>query len=205
MHRAIVGALAANAVLFSSSIAVITWATGDLPLRGATPMAFETPSAPASVVSAREEAPAVYAAAAPSVAPTSDSLGVVAVPPPASPEVAAFASPERRPPRIHKAAAEMPARRRHALRDFRLELKAGVTALQQRVSACALSGASFNLALESVKGGVRIVNATVDSAGASDESGVACAEAALRGQLIPAASIEPGKRWQMPFAVDSSI
>jgi hypothetical protein len=118
------------------------------------------------------------------------------------PEVAAFAGPEAAPgDGIHRAPARMPAARRKALRDFRLELKAGLSDLQLRVAACSLADASFVLDLESVDGGVRIVDAAVEAAGTASERDVACARAALRGHLIPAARAEPGRRWQLPFAV----
>lgn len=203
MRRAIVVALTANVILLTSSVAVITWATADVPGSGApTP---HRAISPVRSIHPGAAASADYAAVASVPAPRSDLVEVVGVLPPASPDVATIASPERLSPQIHRT-AEIPARPRHgALRDFRAEFSAGLATLQQRVSGCALSGASFALALESVAGGVRIVSATVDSAGASDASAVACGEAALRGQFIPTENIEPGKRWKIPFAVDSSI
>jgi hypothetical protein len=78
---------------------------------------------------------------------------------------------------------------------------AGIAGLEERVAGCSLAGASFSLAVESTEGGVRIVNAVIEPRGASTDADVACAQSALRGQLIPAPNIEPGKRWQIPLAV----
>ncbi len=102
----------------------------------------------------------------------------------------------------------MPAARRQALRSFRLELRAGLAALADRVAGCAAAGgpeapaasragASFTLEVETVEGGVRIVDARAD---AGDEAEVACARAALLGAVIPAPSAEPGRRWPIAFA-----
>jgi hypothetical protein len=104
--------------------------------------------------------------------------------------------------------ALMPAQRRQALRSFRLELKAGLAALAERVAGCAAAagpeapassrtGASFTLEMETVEGGVRIVDARADGGG---EAEVTCARAALLGAIIPAPSAEPGRRWPIAFA-----
>jgi hypothetical protein len=111
-----------------------------------------------------------------------------------------------RPP-VRAVDALMPAQRRQALRAFRLELKAGLAALAERVAGCAAAGgpeapasragASFTLEVETVEGGVRIVEVRPDAGG---EAEVACGRAALLGAVIPAPSAEPGRRWPIAFA-----
>jgi hypothetical protein len=118
--------------------------------------------------------------------------------------VAAFAAPE--PPRRgapHRAPAPVTGQRRAALAGIRRGLMAGMSDLQRRVEGCALAGATLSLSVESVKGGLRVVNARLESRGDPSADGEACARAALSGQLIRAAGIEPGQRWQLPFTVHS--
>jgi hypothetical protein len=178
-------------------MAFIVWATGD------GPRAVVTPPDPASPDPARGfdgATPAVLAAAA---APALEDPGDVPPSPTAGPQVAAFAAPEPPPADgLHRPPERMPAPRRKALRDFRLEMKAGLAELRMRVEACSLAGASLSLDVESVEGGVKILNAVLESAGGASALDVACAQSALRGYLIPAASVEPGRRWQIPLAVN---
>jgi hypothetical protein len=102
----------------------------------------------------------------------------------------------------------MPPSRRHALISFRREVIAGLADLQARVARCApaagLSPTSFMLSVESVEGGVRIVEAQPEPRGSASEAEVTCARAALRGHVIPAPSAEPGRRWQLRFSPRSS-
>jgi hypothetical protein len=199
LRRAFIAILAGIALLFTGSMAFIVWATSD------GTRAVVAPLAPASPDSARGSDGAAPAALAAAAAPGSEDPGSAPPAPIAGPQVAAFAAPETPPADgIHRPPERMPAPRRKALRDFRLEMKAGLAELRMRVEACSLAAASLSLDVESVEGGVRVVNAVVESAGGASPADVACAQKALRGHVIPAASVEPGRRWRMPFAVHSS-
>ena len=61
------------------------------------------------------------------------------------------------------------------------------------------------LSVESIEGGVRIVDAQPEAGGAATEAELACARKALRGQVIPASSAEPGRRWQLRFSPRASM
>ena len=109
----------------------------------------------------------------------------------------------------------MPPSRRHALVTFRREIIAGLSELQARVAQCApaagqsrpaagLSQTSFMLSVESVEGGIRILEAQPESPGTASEAEVACARKLLRGHVIPASSAEPGRQWQLRFSPKSS-
>jgi hypothetical protein len=198
VRRTFIAILAVIALLFAGSVAFIVWATSDGTRAVVAPL---EPASPDSARGSDGAAPAALAAAAPGP----EDPGSVPPAPIAGPQVAAFAAPEAPPADgIHRPPERMPAPRRKALRDFRLEMKAGLVELRMRVEACSLAAASMSLDVESVEGGVRVVNAVVESAGGASPADVACAQKALRGHVIPAASVEPGRRWRMPFAVHSS-
>jgi hypothetical protein len=93
------------------------------------------------------------------------------------------------------------AERRHGLVKFRRELKAGLAALREQVAPCDATGASFTLDVESAEGTLRVVEAHLDAGGSAGAEAVACARSALVGVRIPAAAVEPGRRWQLSFAV----
>jgi hypothetical protein len=95
------------------------------------------------------------------------------------------------------------AERRHRLAAFRRELKAGITALQDRVAPCAVTGASFALDVETIEGALRIVEASLEPGSAVDDAAIACARGVLVGARIPAPAAEPGRRWQLSFAATS--
>jgi len=81
---------------------------------------------------------------------------------------------------------------------------AGLAGLRKRVERCAAADASFTLALETIPGGIRVVDARPEGRGPDADSGVACARSTLLGQIIPAASAVPGRQWQMALSVRSS-
>jgi hypothetical protein len=201
VRRAFLAGLTANALLLASSIATIHWTTGDRPVVLGAPRAIASATPPLYAPPIQIEAtvtpralPAIPVAPVPPPEPLA-----VAAPPPAAPRRDPALLPRK--PEIHRTAEPMEAPRRKNLRDFRLELRAGVAELRQLVSACSVQGASFNLAVESVDGGVRVLDATIESAGEASALDVACAQAALRGRVIPASRAEPGRRWQMPLAI----
>jgi hypothetical protein len=206
MRRAFLTCLSAIALLFATSAAVILWATRETsPIADGAPSPAGRTEAAAAVPSPSQPSPD----AAPAPGPGLDGLGVVPLPPApgasaAPSSVAAFAAPE--PPRRgapHRAPAPVTGQRRAALAGVRRGLMAGMSDLQRRVEGCALAGATLSLSVESVKGGLRVVSARLESRGAATEDGEACARAALSGQLIRAPGVEPGQRWQLPFAVHS--
>ncbi|MFY3743623.1 dihydrolipoamide succinyltransferase [Anaeromyxobacter sp. Red801] len=150
-------------------------------------------------------------AAGPAVAPPT----VAAVPEPSAPGVAPAPAPAPAPPAPAPGTAAlrpggvdrspqraMPAQRRHALASFRRELAGGMAALRQRAQRCAPpggAGASVLVALETVEGGIRVLDARAQAPGSATEAEVSCARAALAGQVLPAPSAEPGRRWQLPL------
>lgn len=89
------------------------------------------------------------------------------------------------------------ARRREALRAARRDLSEGFSALRQRVDGCGAKEASFVLSLEAADGAVRVESARLEFRGAAPEGAIACAQAALSGQIIPAPAIVPGRRWEV--------
>jgi hypothetical protein len=83
---------------------------------------------------------------------------------------------------------------------FRQEMVRGVASLGTLVAGCSLGGdATLLLDLESVRGGVTVLDARVEPGSAIPASRVECARSVLRGHIIEAPSAEPGRRWQMPF------
>ncbi len=201
MSRAFLTCLVAIALLFTGSIATIAWVTRELPSDAGSP---EAAIADAAAASAGPVTASPMAAAGPTAeAPQDvlDDLGVVPIPPGGSPALRSRAT-SRQP--LHRVAAEMPRSRRAALGDLRLGLRAGMARLREHVAGCPIADASFSLAVESTAGGVRILNATLESPAPADDPGVSCVQSALRGQVIPAEGVQPGRRWQVPFAVHSS-
>jgi hypothetical protein len=82
-------------------------------------------------------------------------------------------------------------------------MTAGMAEIQKRVSGCARSDAAFKLDLETVANGIRVLDVQPEP-GVSTGDDVACARAALMGEIIPAPDAEPGRRWQMPLSVRAS-
>ncbi len=202
MSRVFLTCLVAIALLFTGSIATIAWVTRELPSdAGSRNTAGEAAAAAISVAPAPPN-PAIEPGAA-AASDVLDDLGVVPVPQPGGLR-SRLAPGKSRPGTLHRVAAEMPRSKRAALGDLRLNLRAGMAGLRKRVAGCPVADASFSLAVESTAGGVRILNATLESPAAADDPGIACVQSALRGQVIPADGIQPGRRWQVPFAVHSS-
>jgi hypothetical protein len=194
--RAFRAGLLAIAMLAAASLAAVSWLTRG----GQAP----EPPAPNAATKVAEGEPPADAPPTGETSPASDRSPDL--PPAASPAATPWPHPTGRDP-----IAVMPAARRRALRAFRRELTAGLAALRERVQACpAANGgppsgasppsASFVLEVETVEGGLRIVDASPEGRGSPGDPRVACARAALRGQLIPAPSAEPGRRWQLPFS-----
>ena len=90
-------------------------------------------------------------------------------------------------------------RRREALRQARVDLIAGFTALRTGVERCGAGEASFILALEALDGGVRIDSARVEVQGNVPTKAVACAESELAGKVIPGRGFVAGRRWEVTF------
>jgi hypothetical protein len=181
VSRIFLAGLVAIALLFVGSVAFLSW-----PVRSPGPPAAATARVEADSPLAGPVLGEAAGAAAPDAAPES--------PRPVS----------RNPQDL------MPPPRRHALISFRRQIIAGLAELQARVAQCTppgqsrpaagLSQTSFMLSVESVEGGVRIVDAQPESPGTASEAEVACARKALRGHVIPASSAEPGRRWQLRFS-----
>jgi hypothetical protein len=108
--------------------------------------------------------------------------------------------------RVERAAREgAPAATRAPVVSFRREMKAGFAALQRRVARCGAEDAWFTLDVETVAGGVRVVEARVEFPGSAGEAGIACARSILVGETIAAPSAPPGRRWQVSFAPGSKL
>lgn len=156
---------------------------------------------PRGLATGAEPAPAAPLAVAPPEPSTPPAEPAPAAPPPAAAPGTAPLRPagvDRSPQRA------MPPARRHALATFRRELAGGMAALQQRAARCAPGdgpGASVLVALETVEGGIRVLDARPQAPGSATEAEVACARAALAGQVLPAPNAEPGRRWQLPLAL----
>ncbi len=201
MSRVFLTCLVAIALLFTGSVATIAWVTRELPTDpGSRDTAGEAAAAAIALAPAPPD-PAIEPGAAAS--DVLDDLGVVPVPHPGGLR-SRVAPGKSRPGTLHRVAAEMPRSRRAALGDLRLGLRAGMARLRERVAGCQAADASFSLSVESTAGGVRILSATLESPAAADDPGISCVQSALRGQVIPADGIQPGRRWQVPFAVRSS-
>lgn len=189
--------LLANAILLVGSVGAIFWATRDAPVAvvGA-PVAAAAASKPRNLAPSTSAVPAVAAAPVASFPGTVAPLAVQqSVPPPA-----ARRSGQPRPTLQNG----LPPQQHLARISFRGEMLKGFASLQEQVARCSASDASFTLDVETVEGGVRIVDAKLESQGQASEAGVTCARSALRGRVITAPSAEPGKHWQMPFAVASA-
>ena len=190
MSRVFLAGLIALALLFVGSVAFLSWS-----VRFSSPPTVEPgPS--------RSEAASSLPAA---LRPVTDATAAAPAPAAESPRPVARSPQDLMPPP-----------RRHALISFRREIIAGLADLQARVARCApaagqtrpaagLSQTSFMLSVESVEGGIRILEAQPESPGAASEGEVACARKALRGHVIPATSAEPGRRWQLRFSPRASM
>ncbi|ACL64317.1 putative dihydrolipoamide S-succinyltransferase [Anaeromyxobacter dehalogenans 2CP-1] len=150
---------------------------------------------------AEAAAAAPLALAVPPPAPAGPAAPATAAPSPAPATGAAPLRPggvDRSPQRA------MPPARRHALATFRRELAGGMVALQQRAQRCAPrdgQAAAVLVALETVEGGIRVIDARPQAPGSATDAEVSCARAALAGQVLPAPNAEPGRRWQLPLAL----
>jgi hypothetical protein len=184
MRRVLIAALLAIAVLGLGSVALIAWGT-----RHAPPA---TSFASGPVVEEEEEERTVTAAG--SIEPGEERQSL---PEPPSAEAG-------RATRIERPMREgIPAPTRRARASFRLEMKAGFAALQKRVAPCAAADASFTLDVETVEGGVRIVDAHLEARGSATDASVSCARTALLGETISIPSAQAGRRWQLSFAPGS--
>ncbi|ABC80688.1 hypothetical protein [Anaeromyxobacter dehalogenans] len=155
-------------------------------------------------VATAEGAPPAPLAAAPE--PSAPSVAPAPAPPPAA--TAPGAAPLRAGGVDRSPQRAMPAQRRHALASFRRELAGGMAALQQRAQRCAPpdgAGAAVVVALETVEGGIRVLDARPQAPGGATEAEVSCVRAALAGQVLPAPSAEPGRRWQLPLAIRPGV
>jgi hypothetical protein len=177
--RLLLAAGLAVAVLLGASLALVAWSTRpDSAARTAAPAEAPSPAEP----------PAAAPAPGPAVAAPAPASAPVTPPPPRAVT----------PPRPRASPPAPPDR--HALRDFRRELGAGLAGLEQQLAPCALGDASFTLALETVEGGLRIADARLAPGAPASPAGVICARGALVGHVIPAPSARPGRRWEMPFS-----
>jgi hypothetical protein len=192
LPRVFLAGVVAIALLFLGSVAFLSWSVRYSSAPALQPAPVRSAAAPAPLTLAGDGGPGEKTAA--TNAPPAE------VPPPGA----------------RRAKDLMPPPRRHALVSFRREIIAGFAELERRVAACeprgvqprtrgGLSEASFLLSVESVAGGVRILEAQPESRGSASDAEVACARAALRGHLIPASSAEPGRQWQLRFSPKSSI
>jgi hypothetical protein len=184
MRRVLIAALLAIAVLGLGSVALIAWGT-----RHAPPA---TSFASAPIVEEEEEERTVTAAG--SIEPGEERRSP---PEPPSTEAGRATRIDRRLP------GGMAAPTRRARASFRLEMKAGFAALQKRVAPCAAADASFTLDVETVEGGVRIVDAHLEARGSATDASVSCARTALLGETISTPSAQAGGRWQLSFAPGS--
>jgi len=55
------------------------------------------------------------------------------------------------------------------------------------------------LQLETLEGAVRIVDASVERKGESDDAVIACVQDALRGLTVPMSGTRPGSRQKLPY------
>jgi hypothetical protein len=83
---------------------------------------------------------------------------------------------------------------------FRGEIAAGLAALQKSVAPCGASDLTFTLDLETIDGGIRVLEASIASGAPPEDRRASCASAAVRGQVIPAPNALPGQHWQIPFS-----
>jgi hypothetical protein len=83
----------------------------------------------------------------------------------------------------------------------RKELISGLAGLRDRVLSCGVGEASFVLSLASNAGEVRVEDARVEVAVDAPGDALACAQSVMRGQVIPAPGVPPGRSWEVPFAV----
>jgi hypothetical protein len=142
------------------------------------------------------------AAAAPAPSPARTRVPVDAARPPGTDP----RGEATRTARVERAAREgAPAATRAPVVSFRREMKAGFAALQRRVARCGAEDAWFTLDVETVAGGVRVVEARVEFPGSAGEAGIACARSILVGETIAAPSAPPGRRWQVSFAPGSKL
>jgi hypothetical protein len=177
------------AALLASSVGVISLITAD----GGEALERPSAAAPAFPEASAPAAPAPVAAA-----------------PAAEASEGTVPSPARTPPPVHRAPAPPNRTADNALTpathqariSFRGQLTAGVAEMQRRVARCA-SNTTFNLDLETVEAGIRVLDVTPEP-GISTDQEAACARSALKGKVIPPPSAEPGRRWRMPLTVRST-
>ena len=185
MTRIVLPGLAIIALAAAASTGIVLWTTRERPVAKGSPDE-RSPEAPASnPASSTSPDPAASAAAGrrPGEAGT-------AAPPPTRRSV---------PGRIPETA--VPREKHQAAISFRQQMIAGIASLKGAVAPCGLADRPLMLSLESVEGGVRVVDVRPDRRAPADESAEACARSLLVGRLISAPSVEAGRRWQMPLAV----
>lgn len=74
-----------------------------------------------------------------------------------------------------------------------------VTAVMDEVAAEDNGATTLMLQVEGLAGEVRIVDAPVEMRGNASDGLIACAQQALRGQVIPAGAARRGTRYRIPF------
>jgi hypothetical protein len=84
-------------------------------------------------------------------------------------------------------------------------MKDGFAALQRRVARCGATDAWFTLDVETVEGGVRVIEVQLVFPGSAGDANVACARSLLLGETVPVPSAKPGRRWEMSFASGSAL
>lgn len=162
---------------------------------------------PRGLASTGEGAPAAAAEAPPAPRAAAGAPEVAPGPGPAPTHAAPGRAPLRAGGEDRSPQRSMPPSRRHALASFRRELAAGMAVLQDRLARCAGAagpggaGAAVLVALETVHGGIRVLDARAQGPGSASDAEVSCARAAVAGQVLPAPSAEPGRRWQLPLAL----
>jgi hypothetical protein len=184
----------AAAMLLGGSIVGIYWATqdGSATTRSAQPVAeLDARSSPSPAIAAAPSSATPSPASGSSLTPLVELVPARPVPP--GPQLHR-AGPAALPPPVHR-----------ARKNFRLEVQDGLAALQEDVARrCSASDTSFVLEVESVDGGIKILDATLDSQGNASDKAVSCAQKALRGHFIESPSAEPGRHWKLSFAIVGS-
>jgi hypothetical protein len=103
-----------------------------------------------------------------------------------------------------------PSARLRALEPLRREVFTGLAEHHWRVQRCGVADATIYVTLESLDGGVRIVDTRVEGTPSADPGGELdsaradpavedCVRSALVRNVVGAPSARPGRRWEMPF------
>lgn len=89
--------------------------------------------------------------------------------------------------------------RRERLKSIRRDLMTGFAGLRRQADECGAQDASWVLSLVATAGAVRVEHARLESRGNAPDSALSCAQSALDGQVIPAAGVDAGRRWEAPL------